>query len=55
MADAVRERIFWLKRFLHDRLHPGSTVGNNRYDWGYNYEEVNRYPHLGPKKKHNIH
>lgn len=44
MADGGK-RIFLLKRFLHDRLHPGSTVGNSHYEWGYNYEENVADPH----------
>jgi hypothetical protein len=37
MADGVSKRIFLLKRFIHDRIHPGSIVGNSHYEWGYNY------------------
>ena len=35
MADGPSKRIFLLKRFLHDRLQPGSTVGNSHYEWSY--------------------
>ena len=44
MADGGK-RILLLKRFLHDRLHPGRTVGNSHYEWGYNYEENVADPH----------
>ena len=39
MADGVSKRIFLLKRFLHERLHHGSTVSNSHYEWVYNYGE----------------
>jgi len=45
MADGPSKRIFLLKRFLHDRLQPGSTVGNSHYEWSYNYEENVADPH----------
>src|SRR5215471_50400 len=45
MADGLSKRIFLLKRFLHDRLHPGSTVSNSHYEWSYNYEENVADPH----------
>jgi len=45
MADGVRKRVFLFKRFLHDRLYPGSTVGNSHYDWSYKYEENVADPH----------
>jgi hypothetical protein len=45
MADGARKRTFLLKRFLHDRLHPGSIVGNSHYDWSYKDEEGVADPH----------
>ena len=45
MADGLSKRIFLLKRFLHDRLHPGSTVGNSHYEWSYNYVKNVADPH----------
>src|SRR5215467_10789467 len=45
MADGASKRIFLFKRFLHDRLHPGSTVGNSHYEWSYNYVKNVADPH----------
>jgi hypothetical protein len=41
----MADRIFLFKRFLHDRLHPGSIVGNSHYEWSYKYEEGVADPH----------
>ena len=45
MADGARKRTSLLKRFLHDRLHPGSIVDNSHYDWSYKDDEGVADPH----------
>jgi len=44
MTYGASKRISLFKRFLHDRLHSGSTVGNSHFECSYNYVKNPAYP-----------